>query len=185
MTYHGKPNHSLPAKRYTMFIKAYEAEVTKAQEKIKKLDRLHRPYEIARMALEHANFPNDVKLEMDENGIFIRIHLTDADQRDFHDELMTEIGRELIAWKLHGDGIPATKDYSAIDFTYQWNLQTYEPMARIILTLDVPLAGTRWVEVTQTIVPHATPTYIAYRSRWRNEPKQLAPQIRKYGDETL
>ena len=144
MNYAGKPHHSMPSKRYDLFIKAYEKHVSKVQEEIAKLDRLSRPYEIVQLALEAANLDNDINLVLALDNVKVVIRVLDDDQEEKFLPLLASIGAGLVEWRLHSDGLYSTTNLG-YDLYYQWQLKTLEPRAWIEIRLDVPLEGTKYI----------------------------------------
>ena len=141
---------NVPAKRYDLFIKAFEKEVEKAQAKIRKMDGLMRPYESCRAALEKANLVNETELSLHEQGITIRIVPLDDDRKGFCDQLLKDIGASLKQANLHADGQPADSVCSC-DFYYRWRLRGFEGnIPTVTVRLDVPLAGTKYIKIIET-----------------------------------
>lgn len=162
---------NLPAKRYDLFIKAFEKEVEKAQEKIKAMDRLMRPYEICRAALEKADLKNETKLELRDDGIRIVIVPLQDDQKDFYAEVMSSLKSDLVAAKLHPTGIPADGETS-FDFFHYWNLHGFSSRPpRIEIRIDVPISGTDYIEIWKG--PERVQTYTERDQKpiWLDKPR--------------
>lgn len=167
----------VPAKRYDLFIKAFEKEVAKAQERIAKMDKLMLPYEIVREALERAKLENDVRLTLSEFGVYCYIQVLPTDKESTFIPLLKQIGDELCRHRLHRDGIGSTLN-SGYSFTHTWRLSSIFSAARLIVTLDVPPEGTPYIGIEETITKEMT----EYRDRklfWRDSP-ETQPDVFNY-----
>lgn len=167
----------VPAKRYDLFIKAFEKKVEEAQKQIAAMDRLMRPYEICRAALELAELENETSLDLRSDGILIRIVPLDHDREEFYHPILQKIGSELLRANLHKDGIP-TSSSSSYDFYHIWRLNCPTTESRpptITLRIDVPLEGTSYIEILKSEPRVQTYTEVERKPIWLKEPKRNKP----------
>ena len=141
---------NLPSKRYDLFIKAFEKKVEEAQKAIAKMDKLMRPYEICRAALEKAELENETKLELNSDGIRVTIIPLQADKKGFYQTVLTEIGKELQRSNLHSTG-EASEGVTSYDFFHRWSLKGFTETIppKIELRIDVPMTGTDYIKIIE------------------------------------
>lgn len=164
----------VPAKRYDLFITAFEKKVAEAQERISAMNALQGPYSIVREILELADLPNDINLDMTEAGISVRIPVKDDQPFIIFENLARRIGKELHAAGHHQDGIPSCRNvYVDSYFEFRLNAAAHIAAGRapplISIHIDVPFSGTNLVEVTFT---EELKTYVdrRYEATWHTEP---------------
>lgn len=140
----------VPAKRYDIFISAFEKYVADRQKEIARVDRMMRPYEIVRIALERAKLPNDVRLELKDNGVSVNITIMEDDRRPMFDRILEDIGSNLKAASIHPDGCPVHIS-SGLTLHYYWRLRGLHDIdpPDIDIYLHVPSAGTRYINVVR------------------------------------
>jgi hypothetical protein len=160
---------NLPARRYDVFLTAFEKEVERAQAKIALMNRLQKVYETVRCALESEDLENVIKLELDPNGVIATITPLPADRKSFFDSLVEKIGTGLKLDKLHHDGRPAAGQYS-YSFTYKWNLVSFKPVAQVKLSIDVPIEGTQYIKIRRIPCRAEAYTYEDVKLEWLEEP---------------
>jgi hypothetical protein len=172
--YHGKPRHPVPAPQFPTFIKAYELEVNKAQERLKKLESLHRPYEIVTGVIAKLGWTNEVNVTLDAPGIDVTVRVLHDDRKEKFDEMLKRICAELLEWRLREKTeIPNWQTYG-----YDWSAfihTTKEPRCRIFFMLDVPIKGTRWIKITETKeeLPPTPHYHTSVHTEWLEEPQDL------------
>ena len=180
------PNYPVPAKRYDIFITAFEKYVAERQKEIAKADRLMRPYEIARAALERADILNDTRLELRKDGIYINIVVQENDRREKFEKILQNIGEELYTVKLHPDGAPAYY-HGQLSFRYFWKLRGIagkdEEPPEVEVVLNIPVKGTKFVRVTKE-EKQSTWTNSIYTSTWiEGVPVTSAMKVTNDGEE--
>ena len=167
-SYPGKPNYLVPAKRYEIFISAFEKFVEQRQKEINKADQLMRPYELVRNALEGLKLENDVKLELTEYGVDVRIKLLDTDTREHIHHIVKTVGTALRP--VHPDGEPVILPQAGLAFHYYWVLhgvKGYDDRPPDVdLYIDIPSKGTPYIHVTAT-EEVSTYTCTRYRASWK------------------
>ena len=160
------PNYPVPAKRYDPFITAFEKYVHERQKEISKVDRLMRPYEITRAALEKADILNEAKLSVEPGGVYVNIEVLEKDRREKFEAILAHIGDELCLAKLHPDGEPASL-HNSTTFRYYWRLRGIagkdQNPPEVEVRLNVPTKGTEFVRVTkeERVSNYTYPHYIA------------------------
>ena len=163
----------VPAKRYDVFLTAFEKEVTKAQERIKKLDRFQRVYEICRLALEDAKLENETKLLLQEEGVEVVIVPLQADKEGFYSQIIKDIGSGLLQAGLHSTG-EAAFGTTSYDFCHKWRLVKISNLATVQVRIDVPFTGTDFIDFEKGIPK--TEHYISQDQKpiWLKEPKNIS-----------
>lgn len=141
----------VPAKRYDLFITAFEKKVTEAQESIKRMDQLMRPYEVCRETLELFELENETRLQLTERGIHIDIAIMDLDREEKFLKLISKLGSNLLERKMHLDGQPSAEN-SGYSFNYTWRLQGFKDFKsppRIWLCLNPHWDGSTYIKVEE------------------------------------
>lgn len=160
---------NLPARRYDVFLTAFEKEVERAQTKIALMNRMQKVYETVRCALEAEELDNVIKLELDPNGVFATITPLPDDRKSFFDGLIEKIGNGLKLDKLHPTGKPAAGQYS-YSFTFKWNLISFKPVAQVKLAIDVPIEGTKYIKIRRVPCRAEAYDYEDIKLEWLEEP---------------
>lgn len=155
-----KPN--LPAKRYELFISAWEKKVAEAQKELSLLERLSGPYEVVRRVLEEAKLENESSLDMSKRGITLRIQPLDTDRKQVFIILSKAVGVELNRLRFHEDGVPA-EGKTSYDFYYVWQLRDFNPIVEVLVVIDVPINGTPHIKILET--DHKTETITSCNRR--------------------
>lgn len=166
---------NLPAKRYDLFITAFEKEVARAQERIALLNRMQKVYEVVRSALEVEELKNEVHLALQTDGVTATIQALANDRKEFFTGLLNNIGHGLKRDQLHSTGRPAAGTIP-FAFTYSWNLVSFKPLARVRLVIEVPLEGTNYIRVIRTPQHAEAYTYEDVRVEWLEEPSYYNPE---------
>lgn len=167
----------VPARRYDIFIKAFEKEVHEAQLRIKKMDRLMKPYELVREALERFRMPNTHDLRLDATEVVVIIVPTDDDHWNAFDPLLEDIGKGLAGAKLHSSGVPSVDHEFGLDWNYRWRLIIADgTVSTVRVRIDVPYSGTRYIKVTETKEARVDSIY---KARWLSK-----HEVTQHGKET-
>jgi len=153
----------VPAYRYPIFITAFEQYVADKQKEIALADKLMRPYEIVRNALEKARLKNDHVLQLHSAGIYVSITPTDEDAWGAFDPFLRLIGQALKVARLHSTGEWSTEKYSwQVDWEFKWRL-AMEGSPAIRIKINVPMAGTKWIKIKEHKEASVSTTY---KSTW-------------------
>src|SRR5262245_37363485 len=141
---------NVPAKRYDIFIKAFEKFVADKQQEVAKADKLMRPYEAVRAALEEARLPNDTDFVLLANSIDLKVYISEEDRRPPFEKLIEDIGARLLDANLHHDGSPSRSEGGRY-WRYAWRLvsegKTYPPSVN--LCLEMPNKSGKYITVTK------------------------------------
>jgi hypothetical protein len=113
-------NYPPPAKRYPLFITAFEREVTEAQKAIDALRRLEHLYNIVRGALIAVDLPHDIRLTMSDSAVRLHITLDKTQAASDLRPLVERIGAELVQAGLRTDPKPA--EYIGSYLSWSWRL---------------------------------------------------------------
>lgn len=172
--YHGKPRHKVPAPQFPTFIKVWEAEVVKMQERVKRLEGFHRPYEVVAGVFVKASLVNDVKIQLEDFGVQITIGVLHNDRKELFDRLLRDIHEELVSWRLRD---PSKELPNWTPFVYDFHATMHVGECRLRFTLDVPMKGTAWIKITETKVELPPRHYETHRTEinaeWLEEPQDL------------
>ena len=160
---------NVPAKRYDLFITAFEKEVERAQARIALMNKMQKVYEIVRTALEEEELPNPIRLELDPAGVFVTMSPLPNDRKSFFDGILLKIGAGLKRNRLH-DGRPAKGQHS-FQFTYKWNLMSFDPIVSVQLKIEVPYEGTKYIKVVKIPQKAEAYTYNDIKLEWLEEPE--------------
>lgn len=155
-------NRKLPVKLYSSFIDTYEAAVMKAQDAIRKIERLEQPYNIVAGALDrHWKAPNDLKLTVEGDHIELRITALESDRSELFYDLIDAIGDGLKQAGIHRDGKPSKSDggYSPIIARSFKGKAANGCAYGIWVFVDVPFDGIADLEVEAKIHSYQTRIY--------------------------
>jgi hypothetical protein len=174
--YHGKPRHPVPAPQFPTFIKAYEIEVSKAQQKLKSIESMHRPYEIVTGVITKLSWLNEVTVTLETHGIDVITRVLHEDRKEKFDQMLHNVCEELVSWRLRESlEVP---NWNTLGYDFSTFIHTKsEPRCRIYFMLDVPIRGTKWIKVTETREVLPEPRVITtIRTEWLEESQNIIPE---------
>jgi hypothetical protein len=165
-------SRNLPAYRYDVFIKAFEAHVAAHQQQIDALRGMERPYNLVKEALEAVRLPHEQELILAHASVSVTMTATPDTLLSAFDPLVEAIGKRLLGAQLHRDGEPAV-DVSGTfrpEVEYRWRLIDYTKS--VLLTVAIPEAGLPDLKVER--VKHVT-EWESYRLTRIEAPTWAAP----------
>jgi hypothetical protein len=139
---------NLPAYRYELFIKVFEAKVAAAQREIENARRMEGLYNLVKEAMEVARLPNYQNISFHSSWLIATVIATPTDRIATFDEAAKIIGARLHKADMHRDGEPAIGygTYSC-SVSYVWHLGD----KRVSLAISVPESGLIDLAVTKHI----------------------------------
>lgn len=166
--------HHVPSKQYDIFIKAFEKFVHERQEEVKLVDRLMRPYEVVREAIERCRFPNEVDLsiKLKTDGIKVKVNVKKDQPPKLFAPLIQYVGEALVSVKLHADGEPA-RSKSNFYRNYIWKLVVMDKQNPPTIDVELHLPFGSGKHITMTSKEVLEPAYLRteYHVDWHDEPR--------------
>lgn len=179
------PTKNLPALRAPIFIEAFEALVASRQREIDEANLMQGIYQACHRVFSSAGLENEIRFELKPGAVNITLTLLPRDQKSTFLNLLETLANEFAKIKARSAEEPVNLCSEGLVFTARFRLPLLQKagtdslgrrfrIPEVTISLDVPPAGTDFIEVRTTVRTYAG-QYHDDCAIWHEEPRGSRP----------